>query len=267
MGNISLQHTLQTHTLCDLIKLKLVLWCVITDSTHYHSNSPCGDVLRRVWLWRRSNPFILIVFFGLPFLTRPRAPLLVCAMVRVCCIIGDDLLPARGNLRRSFLGWRALLLPAPNKLQTWKLDKHRFNEHISCIRPQYMPKIWFHLKLFFTNWTSESILTYNIGETNVLIATWEGEFQIQKWLNIYTDTQQNVYQAEVWFHYCSKTVHQLHKMDEGDGDDNNNNISICLGSLLRPLHGVRVPANAVIGSNQLRYKEGGNAVDMWNVII
>jgi hypothetical protein len=51
-------------------------------------------------------------------------------------------------------------------------------------------------------------------------------------------------------------------MDEGDGDDNNNNISICLGSLLRPLHGVRVPANAVIGSNQLRYKEGGNAVDM-----
>lgn len=106
-----------------------------------------------------------------------------------------------------------------------------------------MPKTWFHLKLFFTNWTSESILTYNIGETNVLIAAWEREFQIQKWLNIYTDTQQNVYQAEVRFHYCSKTVHLLHKIDDGaaaadDDNNNNNNISICLGPLLWPLHGV-----------------------------
>lgn len=74
-------------------------------------NSPCGDVLSRVWLCRRSNPLILIVFFGLPFLTRPRDPLFGCAVARVCCIMGIGLLPARGNLRRSFFGWRALLLP------------------------------------------------------------------------------------------------------------------------------------------------------------
>lgn len=142
-------------------------------------------MLRRVWLCRRSNPFILIVFFGLPFLTRPRAPLLVCDMARVCCIIGDDLLPARVNLRRSFLGWRALLFPAPNSYKhvnrinadsTIMLHVQHFN---ICL------KYGFKLKNAFTNKTCESILTQDIRENSVLTATWQWELQTLKWQHVY----------------------------------------------------------------------------------